>query len=66
MVQLFQNKGKLILMVEDDGVGIDPKKSVDGHGLLNIQSRLNPLNGEVNFERGPQGGTLVTARIPLT
>ncbi|MEQ8907842.1 MAG: sensor histidine kinase [Vicingaceae bacterium] len=63
-IQLFKNKGKLILIVEDNGVGIKSEDS-DGHGLLNIKSRLNPLSGEVNFEPSPQSGTTATVRIPL-
>ena len=65
MVQLFKNKDKLILIVEDNGVGINKGEGSDGHGLLNIKSRLNPLSGEVNFEPSPQSGTIATIRIPL-
>ena len=64
-VQLFKNKDKLILIVEDNGVGIKKGEGSDGHGLLNIKSRLNPLSGEVNFEPSPQSGTIATIRIPL-
>lgn len=64
-IQLFKNKGKLILIIEDDGIGIKSQEAKDGHGLLNIKSRLNPLSGEVNFEPSPQSGTIATIRIPL-
>lgn len=64
-VQLFRNKDKLILIVEDNGVGIQEKNTQDGQGLLNIKSRLNPLSGEVNFEPSPQSGTIATVRIPI-
>ncbi len=64
-IQLFKNKGKLILIVEDNGVGLKKEELGDGHGLLNIKSRLNPLSGEVNFEPSPQSGTIATVRIPL-
>ena len=63
-VQLFKNKDKLILIVEDNGIGIKQDKVNTGHGLLNIKSRLNPLSGEVNFEPSPQSGTIATIRIP--
>ncbi len=64
-VQLFKNKDKLILIVEDNGVGIKKGEGSDGHGLLNIKSRLNPLSGGVNFEPSPHSGTIATIRIPL-
>lgn len=63
-IQLFKNRAKLILIVEDNGSGISGQ-SASGHGLLNIKSRLNTLNGEVNFEPSPQSGTLATIRIPI-
>jgi signal transduction histidine kinase len=64
-VQLFKNSGKVILIVEDNGTGIESDKG-DGHGLLNIKSRVNTLHGEINLEPSPKSGTLATIRIPLT
>lgn len=63
-VQLFKNSGKVILIVEDDGKGINNSKS-EGHGLLNMKSRINTLNGEMNLEPSPNSGTLATIRIPV-
>jgi signal transduction histidine kinase/Tfp pilus assembly protein PilF len=63
-VQLFKNSGKVILIVEDNGTGIKGN-SGDGHGLLNIKSRINTLHGEINLEPSPKSGTLATIRIPL-
>ncbi|MEQ8907840.1 MAG: tetratricopeptide repeat protein [Vicingaceae bacterium] len=64
-VQLFKNKGKVILIVEDNGKGIKKGQVSDGHGLLNIKSRLNSIHGEVNYEPSPQSGTIATVRIPI-
>jgi signal transduction histidine kinase len=63
-VQLFKNQGKVIMVVEDDGIGIKPSKN-DGHGLLNMRSRINSLHGEMNLEPSPNSGTLATIRIPI-
>jgi signal transduction histidine kinase len=63
-VQLFKNQNHLILIVEDNGSGIASQIS-DGHGILNIKSRLNTINGEVNYEPGHQAGTTATVRIHL-
>lgn len=65
-VQLFKNQGKLILIVEDNGKGIGKDLSSDGHGLLNIKTRLNPIHGEINLEPSPGSGTLATIRLPLS
>ncbi len=63
-LQLFKNNNKIILVVEDNGKGIGTQNK-DGHGLMNIKSRLNVLNGEFNFEASPNSGTLTTIRIPI-
>jgi len=65
-VQLFKNGNKIILMVEDNGKGFSTKAKGDGHGLLNIKSRLNTLNGEVDYSPSPGSGTVATIRIPLS
>lgn len=63
-VQLFQNKDQLILMVEDDGIGFQGSES-DGHGQMNMRSRLRVINGELHYEKGANGGTLATVRVPV-
>lgn len=63
-VQLIGSKKHLTLLVEDNGTGMKPKAS-DGHGLMNIASRLRTVNGRVTYEPSPVSGTLATIRIPL-
>ncbi len=64
-VQLFTNKGYLILMVEDNGKGFELKSNTEGHGLLNIKSRINAINGEVSYNPSPESGTVATVRVPI-
>lgn len=63
-IQLFKNQQKVIMIVEDDGKGVKSDQS-EGHGLLNMKSRINTLKGEMNLEPSPKSGTLATIRIPL-
>lgn len=63
-VQLFKNKNQLILIVEDNGQGMK-KETSDGHGMMNIQSRLNTINGEVNYQAGNEAGTMATVRVKI-
>ena len=63
-IQLFQNQNQLILIVEDNGAGFNTEDQ-DGHGLLNIRSRLNTINGLVNYEASTETGTIATIRVNL-
>lgn len=64
-IQLFKNAGKVILIIEDNGKGFTEGSNSEGHGLLNIKSRLNSLHGEVNYSPSPGSGTVATIRIPI-
>jgi len=64
-LQLYRSKSHLILIIEDNGRGFSPEEKKDGIGLLNIASRLSVVNGEVNWEPGPESGTVATVRVPV-
>lgn len=64
-VQLIVMNKTAILIVEDDGRGMEDGTPSSGIGLMNIESRLETLNGNVHFDTSPSGGTLATIRIPL-
>ena len=64
-VQLFKSKKHLVLMLEDNGKGMKSENKKSGIGLLNIASRIDTINGEVNYEPGPESGTVATVRIPI-
>jgi signal transduction histidine kinase len=52
----------LKLEVGDDGIG---GARADGHGLVGLADRLAVLDGRLRIESPADGGTLVTAAIPL-
>ncbi len=64
-IQLFKTSSDILLIVEDNGKGIDVLQHKKGIGLMNISSRLDTINGRVNFEPSPESGTLVTIKIPI-
>ena len=64
-VQLLKNANNLVMIVEDNGRGIEPGSGDEGHGMLNMKSRMNTVNGEVNLEPSPGSGTVATVRVPL-
>jgi len=64
-IQLIDTHGYLLMIVEDNGKGIDEKEESTGQGLLNIKSRLNSLRGDVDLDPSSAAGTSVIVRIPL-
>jgi signal transduction histidine kinase len=56
--------GEVILRVEDDGVGIDP--SLARGGLVNMGERAHDLGGTFEVGPGPDGGTVVLWRVPIS
>ncbi|MCF6213092.1 MAG: PAS domain S-box protein [Flavobacteriaceae bacterium] len=58
----------LILLIEDDGVGIDfekIKKEKKGAGLKNIERRITLLNGKLAIESVLEKGTKFIITVPL-
>jgi signal transduction histidine kinase len=55
--------GVLTVEVRDDGVGgADPH----GHGLLGVADRVDALGGTLRIESAEGGGTVLSARLPLS
>ena len=64
-IELVKHDSELILIVEDDGVGFDINNENSGIGLKNIATRVEYLNGSVNFDSAIGYGTSVIVEIPL-
>jgi signal transduction histidine kinase len=65
-VQLYKSKNTLILLVEDNGKGMDTNvKEKEGIGLKNMSSRINSINGGISFEPSPNAGMVATIRVPI-
>lgn len=65
-IELVRHDEELILIIEDDGRGFDTAKTENhGIGLKNIATRVEYLNGNVNFDSSIGKGTSVVIEIPL-
>jgi signal transduction histidine kinase len=51
--------------VEDDGHGLDAAASNQGFGLLGMRERVALSGGELSVKSSQQGGTRVTATLPV-
>lgn len=64
-VQLLRNKGAVVMIVEDDGVGIDPSRAANGLGLRGSRDRARILKGSIDLSSREGKGTVVTLRVPV-
>jgi signal transduction histidine kinase len=68
-VQLTRHPDSLLIMVEDDGNGFDiaalKQKKQKGYGLLNMQFRIEALNGKIHFDTLQGRGCVINIILPL-
>jgi PAS domain S-box-containing protein len=64
-VDLGQNRGRVYLIIEDAGVGFDPKNTPGrGLGLLSIRERVRLAGGTLLIQSQPGKGTRIELRGP--
>ncbi len=59
-----QESGSLLLTVQDDGKGFDPRLE-RGLGLVGMEERVAHLGGTLRIDSGLGRGTLLAAELPL-
>ena len=66
-VQLREQSGEIHLIVSDSGRGFDMEaiKQGRGLGLISMRERVRLVNGMIDIESKPMGGTIVHARVPF-
>lgn len=57
-IQLFNQMGKLHLIVSDNGIGMSQVNNSDGIGMTNVRTRVNALGGDLKIQSEP-GETVV-------
>jgi PAS domain S-box-containing protein len=67
-VSLWSREGSLLLSVEDNGRGIDPRALAESRGLgvAGMRERAELIGGSLAVRSRPGGGTRVELTIPLT
>jgi signal transduction histidine kinase len=63
-VSIRAAEGHAVLIIEDDGVGIDPSRARSG--VVNMGERAHDLGGTFEVGPGEAGGTTVIWRVPIS
>ena len=69
-VLLERRDSQVVLIIEDDGVGFNPKQVADGDGekgmgLVGMRERAALVGGILEIESKPKEGTTIFARVPV-
>lgn len=64
-LNLDASNGHLALRVSDDGVGWPENANGGGFGLLGLRERATQVNGQLELNARPGGGTQVVLTLPL-
>lgn len=66
-VQMVERSNEVQLIVSDTGKGFDVEaaKHQGGLGLTSMRERVRLVNGEMEIESTPMGGTTIRLRVPI-
>lgn len=67
-VQLREDSGEIHLIVSDSGRGFDVEAALRGRGLglTSMRERVRLVNGTIEIQSKPMGGTTIHARVPIS
>ena len=65
LINITLHENYLNLLIEDNGLGFNPKKKENGIGLSNIFSRTKSLYGTIDMDSKQNNGTTVNINIPI-
>ncbi|HET9372662.1 MAG TPA: two-component regulator propeller domain-containing protein [Vicinamibacterales bacterium] len=64
-IEIRLEESQLVMVVADNGIGLDPAKAGDGQGLRSLQRRAAALRGTCVITSRPGRGTSVTVKAPV-
>jgi len=65
VLALRNEKGAVVLEIQDDGVGFQTERAVGGLGLRNIRQRAFNAGARLELESRPGAGTRLVMRMPV-
>jgi signal transduction histidine kinase len=63
-ISVGEHDGWVEIVVDDDGVGFEPRRGTNGFGLEGMRERVEMAGGTLSVASQPGDGTRLTARIP--
>jgi signal transduction histidine kinase len=64
-VRIGVHDDELVVTIDDNGCGFDPKLVVRGLGLRSVQARVAAHGGRVMVDSSPGRGAFVSLHLPL-
>ncbi len=65
-IAVYGGREKLLMTVQDDGIGFDPTRAhTRGLGLIGIEERVRDLGGSTTIRSQQGKGTLIKVELPL-
>jgi signal transduction histidine kinase len=66
-ITLVRKEGFAVVVVEDDGLGFDPRTTRTGSlGFVGMRERVELVGGRLTVESAPGAGTTIAAEVPVT
>ncbi|MBS1668299.1 MAG: PAS domain S-box protein [Bacteroidetes bacterium] len=65
-ISLKEENNIFIMVISDDGKGMEPQKKTNGIGLKNIKGRLDVMNGEAKIQSAEGKGFELEVKIPIS
>lgn len=62
-IHFSQSGSRMILKIEDDGIGFDEKLMTSGNGIHNMQDRARLLKGKIDFTSKENHGTVIMLKF---
>ncbi len=64
-IHLIHNEISHLIIIQDNGIGLNKNFSKSGLGMVNMDKRIALLQGKLTIENSAQRGTTVTITLPL-
>lgn len=65
-VDMQLQASRLLLEIEDNGIGFDDSVETQGHGVRSMKQRVRSLAGTLEFVPNPGSGTIIRVNIPVS